>query len=535
MARLVPRGKLVTADPRSAAALRSAGRLRASDTTLAVAVAAAVTAASAVALWLRLTGLFVWDGTLSIDEARLALAARGILEHGVPELPSGWVYTRGLLAAYAVVPSFALLGQNDVTARLPSVVAGTALVPAMFLLGHTVAGRAGGLFAAAFVAIYSPLVVWSRQAWFYALFVLLFTVALLFILRAHQRGGARDQLLAGLFVGLTFFTHEVGAFLLLPLGVQAALRVSRSRADPRAWRSPLASLGLAGASLVILWALVTSLRADTLAGPHGELDEYFSPHLELASLYAYVRILFDGRGLVLAAALLGIPLALARRRGEVLLLWLAFLVPFVHAVAIIPPEPQDKYGLIPMVVLIALAAESGQAWAAWAVGRFQSPRPSPGLLAGLILTGILIVHEDVERSLRSGVIPPRTGAWLREARALGIGPDDLVMSDLPTQVGWYQGGLDFWISSSGYHKYTLEDGDVRRDVHTGAILVRNVAEFQRLVAAPNAGRTLWVIGSGRSYQWGELVDDDFKAYLDRSASRRFSTGDNSRILRIELR
>jgi hypothetical protein len=378
-------------------------------------------------------------------------------------------------------------------------------------------------------------VVWSRQAWFYALFVLLFTAALLFILRAHQRAGTRDQLLAGLFVGLTFFTHEVGAFLLLPLGAQAAARVWRSRADPRAWRAPAASLVLSGASLAILWALVTSLRADTLAGPHGELEEYFSPHLDFASLYAYLRILFDARGLVLAAALLGIPFAIARRRGEALLLWLAFLVPFIHAVAIIPPEPQDKYGLIPMVVLVALAAESGRAWASWAVDRFTSWQFSPGLLTGLVLAVVLIAHEDVERSLRSGVIPPRTGAWLREARALGIGPDDLVMSDLPTQVGWYQGGLDYWISSTDYHKYTLEDGGVRRDVHTGAILVRNVDEFQRLVAAPNAGRTLWVIGSGRSYQWGELVDDDFKSYLDRSASRRFNPGDNSRILRIELR
>src|SRR4051812_9117684 len=53
-----------------------------------------------IALWIRLYGLQGWDGTLTVDEARLALAARGVIETGLPALPSGWLYTRGLLATY---------------------------------------------------------------------------------------------------------------------------------------------------------------------------------------------------------------------------------------------------------------------------------------------------------------------------------------------------------------------------------------------------------------------------------------------------
>jgi len=72
-------------------------------------------------------------------------------------------------------------------------------------------------------------------------------------------------------------------------------------------------------------------------------------------------------------------------------------------------------------------------------------------------------------------------------------------------------------------------------VHSGAVLIRNRGEYERLVARPNIGRVVWVIASGRSYQWGELVDDELKSLLDRNATRRAIPGDNFRILVLETR
>src|SRR6266540_895328 len=498
------------------------------------AVAGLLVATSALALWLRLTGLHGWDGTLSVDEARLALAGRGILEHGVPVLPSGWPYTRGLLASYLVAPSLALLGLTDFAARLPSALAGTALVPVMYALGRSLAGRPAGLFGALFVAGYPPLVAWSREAWLFALYVTVYATALLFILLAHQSGRARDQLLAGALVGLTLFAQELGIFLLVPLGAQVVRRLWCRRADKRAWLAPLAALGLALGAAAVLWVLVTRLRADTLAGPYGEVGDYFSPHLDGAPLRFYLAMLANGRGLVLAAALAGLPFALAWRQGEALMLWLALLPPLAHAVTIIPGGPQERYGLTLMVALLGLAALGVGSLAKWATRRLTHPFAPPALLAWLVFALVLVVHQDLVRPLERGALSSRQGAWLREFRALNPGPEDLVMSDLPTVTGWYLGQLDFWVSSRQYQKYSLRTDDLRRDVHTGAVLIRSVSEFQRLVALPNRGRTLWVVASNRDFQWGELVDDDLKAFLERSASQRISPGDRSRILRIEL-
>jgi hypothetical protein len=146
----------------------------------------------------------------------------------------------------------------------------------------------------------------------------------------------------------------------------------------------------------------------------------------------------------------------------------------------------------------------------------------------------LLAHQDVARAIDRAALSPREGSWLRQVRELGIGPDDVIMTDVPTTIGWYVGGLDFWVSSKEFEKYTTRVDDVRRDVHTGAVLVRSRGDFERLVARPLAGRSVWVIESGRSYQWGELVDDDLKALLERSAAQRVNPGDNFRLLLLNL-
>lgn len=494
----------------------------------------AVALITAAALWLRVEGLAGWDGTLSVDEARLAMAGRGILDHGLPILPSGWTYTRGLLATYLVAPSLALLGGGDIAARLPSALAGAALVPVAYLLAASVAGRAGGLFAALFVAGHSSLVIWSRQAWFYALYVVLFAASLTFVIRAQQSGRARDQLLAGALVGLTLFAHEQGIFLLVPLGAQVLARLWRTRGERDRWGAPLGALAIVAVAALLLWLLVTSLRASSLVGAYGEVDEYFQPRLEGSNVRFYIRMLQDGPGLLLAAALAGVPLALRSRRPTTLLLWLALVPPFAHAAFVIPRGPQERYGLTLVVVLAVLAADSVVAWADRLGPRLTTLRLSPPLVAAVALGGMLLAHQDVSAVRARAALNPREGSWLREARALGIGPDDLVMSDVPTIAGWYIGGLDFWVSSRDYEKYTTHDGDTLRDVHTGAVLVRNRGDFDRLVSGPFAGRTLWIVASGRSYQWQELVDVDFRTFLDRSAVRRIHPGDNARIWRIEL-
>jgi hypothetical protein len=390
---------------------------------------------------------------------------------------------------------------------------------------------------AALLVGHPSFVVWSRQAWFYALYVLLFAAALLFMVRASRTDRPRDQILAGLLVGLSMFAHEVGAFLLAPLAVQALLSIWRDRREPRRWLWPAASVIVVGVAGLLLWLLVTRLRADSIVGAYGEIDEYLSPAVEWPRIRFYLRMLLDGPGLLLAGSAIGLVVATRTRRPDTLLLWLALLPTFLHAAFLIPRGPQERYGLTLVLVIAVLGAQGlrdlAELLAPLAHRRGRLARPAP-TIAGVLLAATLLAHQDVARAVDRAALSPREGSWLRQARDLGIGPDSVVMTDVPTTVAWYIGGLDFWLTSHDFEKYTTRTDDLRRDVHTGALLIRSRGDFDRLVSRTLAGRDVWVLASGRSYQWGELVDDDLKSLLEKSASQRINPGDNFRILLLHI-
>ena len=107
------------------------------------------------------------------DELYTVLAARGWLTDGVPRIADG-IYDRAELYTILVAQFFRVLGESLVVARLPSLLAGSGLVVAVFLWTRSVAGNAAAWIAALFVCL-SPLEIQlSQYARFYTLFGLLF-------------------------------------------------------------------------------------------------------------------------------------------------------------------------------------------------------------------------------------------------------------------------------------------------------------------------------------------------------------------------
>jgi 4-amino-4-deoxy-L-arabinose transferase-like glycosyltransferase len=340
-----------------------------------------------IALVLRLRSLDA-AGMLDLDEARLTLAAQGIAEHGWPVFPTGKVYTRGLLQSLLMAPSLALLEPLELAARLPSMVAGVALVLVVFLYGRQVAGSGAGLFAATLVVTAVPLIAQSREAWFYSIFTLCWLVALLLLDRAVATGSFRALLAGATVVGLTFLAHEF-AISLLP-GFGLALLCWRAECQPlRARLGPLVLAALlAGLGLAVLTAFSLTLRADTVGGTLSEIN-------------GLLRFRLDLQG------------------------------PAMYAAAFLP------------------------GWTAWLLG--------PGVLS----------------------------AGLR---------------------------------SSGYAKYVREDGQLRRDIHTNAVLLMHQEQLRELLLVPYRGRTAWVIAWRSPPQWEILLSTKLRAALEKRAKQRLDVG-----------
>jgi 4-amino-4-deoxy-L-arabinose transferase-like glycosyltransferase/O-antigen/teichoic acid export membrane protein len=156
-----------------------------------------------------------------------------------------------------------LAGTSEFAVRLPSLIAGVALVPAMLWTGRVLYDRRTGWVAAALGAI-APFCVWySQEARMYSLFMLFATLAVGAQVQAIRRGSRSDWLLYAAATAALIWTQY---FALLPVAVQqlafAVVAVRRhriSRRDPdqqgrsrdftRAW---LISTALIAAALLPL-------------------------------------------------------------------------------------------------------------------------------------------------------------------------------------------------------------------------------------------------------------------------------------------
>ena len=126
----------------------------------------ALAALLGLALWLRWR--FAQGVGLHVDEFTTLWAAGRTLEQGVPLMPSGVHYTRGLLNTYAVAGVAALTGLTPIVGRLVSVAFGLGTVVAVLLAGRREWNAYTGWLAAVGLALLPEAIEWGARARFYA-------------------------------------------------------------------------------------------------------------------------------------------------------------------------------------------------------------------------------------------------------------------------------------------------------------------------------------------------------------------------------
>ena len=123
------------------------------------------------------------------------------------------------LALWLTIRAF---GDGEFAVRLPSLIAGTLVIPALYELGRELYDRRTGLIAAAFAAV-SPLLVWySQEVRMYAFVTLFGLLALLTQLRAIRSGAMVDWAAYILATAALLWSHYFG---LLLIGLQQLIFV----------------------------------------------------------------------------------------------------------------------------------------------------------------------------------------------------------------------------------------------------------------------------------------------------------------------
>jgi 4-amino-4-deoxy-L-arabinose transferase-like glycosyltransferase len=116
------------------------------------------------------------------------------------------------------------VGDPTTWVRVPSLLAGTATVPATFLLGRRTVGERAGLIAAAVLAIAPFTLLYGVEARAYALLGLLSVLSTLALLRALESRRRAWWIVFGALTLAILYTHYAGVFVVAAQGAWGAWR-----------------------------------------------------------------------------------------------------------------------------------------------------------------------------------------------------------------------------------------------------------------------------------------------------------------------
>ena len=172
--------------------------------------------------WLRWR--YMTTISLYVDEFTTLWAARQVQALGAPLMPSGVLYTRGLLASYLEAFFLTIFGFGYTIGRLPSLLFGLATIVTIFAMGRRWWRFGVGWLAAVGLALLPEAIMWSGRARFYAQLqfcVLLLIWATLYWIAAYPSSSVavrrKGAWLFTLFFVLGLYSQEETLLLYPPL------------------------------------------------------------------------------------------------------------------------------------------------------------------------------------------------------------------------------------------------------------------------------------------------------------------------------
>jgi hypothetical protein len=432
-----------------------------------------------------------FDHVAGFDELYHVLAAQAWLAEGQLRVADG-IYDRTPLYTIFLahwLRLFGELGEALVVARLPSLIAGTALVVLVFLWTRAVAGSLAAVLAALFLALDPENLQISQWGRFYALHVLLFWLGAIGIYRlvTSPPAPARAVLLAaGVLVcfGAALYLQLTTLIGLLGVAVWSTVTLGApwlARFSPRA-RWGIAA-GLALLAGVAIWVFVeTGLFAELLAryrsAPlyqagnrdafwyyHAFLTIYYPTLWPLVALAVVIGLAYRPRPTALCACVVAVAFVAHSLAAAKSMRYLTYVAPFLFVlwgIALAEIWPRLRRFL----------EEVGTRALAWlGLGRLGRPGVYAALAVVLVFT--IVANGAFVRTAATMfgfVIPPmqKRSDWTaaRDPLAPWLADADIVLTTNELSALYYLGRYDILISKSRLSELR-DGGEFSLDPRTG--------------------------------------------------------------------
>jgi 4-amino-4-deoxy-L-arabinose transferase-like glycosyltransferase len=478
-------------------------------------------AASGLSAWLEpllLVGLafalrLAWlQADLHIDELYHLLAARGWSETGTPRIGEG-IYDRAFLFTALIAWCQEIFGAGVIVARLPSVVAGSALVLALFLWTRHVAGPLAAWVAGLLLA-FSPIAVeLSQLARFYAVHALLFWLAAICTWHAAAPGVRLVSRLAAATLALLSTLLAAHLQLLTLIGFAGLGVWLAGLLTPRVWLwlrvRGSAALAVAGGALALAVVAVAFAAKSGVADPiwhqyrwtplwaqqfqnqahfyHVRLAEQYPALWPLTGFAAIAALAFRPRAAAFCATIFGIAFLSASFAGMKDDRYLFFALPFLFAL-----WGMALASVVSLLAqgLLALAERARGLAAPWLPA---GPTP-PIALAGALLFALSASGAPARLAfdLAKGDLPQGPGRitadWAAAGGALApsIERADAVVTSDEMAALFHLGRSDVLIS--GTRLSEVGDGrEFGRDPRTGLAVISTPGSLRAIIACREDG------------------------------------------------
>ncbi|MFL5627253.1 MAG: glycosyltransferase family 39 protein, partial [Ktedonobacteraceae bacterium] len=224
-------------------------------------------------------------------------AAKGVLAHGLPLLPSGFLYAKAELYSYVLALSIAIFGEQNGALRIPSMLEYLVSLPIFYAVACYFFQRRVALLATAMLAFSPYTLRWASEVRMYEQAQLMAIIVMYLFYRALQeRLRPRYIYLAMLSLIVMYLSHEE-TFIILPALVLCALLASWKSRDigqrlpwilyQKHWWFAT----LLGVSVIGLQLLVVKVSHPAVLGT----DQSQQPLIGLSveNLSFYVKLLFS--------------------------------------------------------------------------------------------------------------------------------------------------------------------------------------------------------------------------------------------------
>jgi hypothetical protein len=470
-----------------------------------------------------------------MDEGFHYLAAQGILKHGYPLYPSGHIYWKAVLYAYALAAGSLVFGFKVVTLRVLSVFCVAGMIGLAYHVGRRYFSRTIGALAAGILAFSIWELEYARLALYFAPLQLFYILGLYFFYRGFFEEDKRFKAPAIVIFLIIPFIHQLGmgvvfAFPALFL-MQGARRFFRKDVLRSFILTVVFYLGVQ-IQEYFFWKVgyVYEKTDMTLRGAIG----YFFGNFKLDFFKEFFRSYPWMSLAVLAGFFLCLGGILRRDEGEAASSepesarspWLYFnlclLLPLIFwAFFRTRIQPRYLFQLFPVFVFLFLLGIQAfsrvfvQGLAAPALG-LKKPK-TRAILAGIVFFGLVLAMVEGSRpgQLMSVVnrrygdpittdIINRSGRFEHyDHESVGLytrrnlRPDDLVIAIHVVFQKAYIGQVDYWLWSGGPGTWDAweKTADGRwQDYYVGARWLNNLADLRKVVEE-NPGRRVWLVTS----------------------------------------